>query len=363
MDQSNSQEKNIVELSKTMFLASLNNIRDFQEQMVDLYLNMTPWITDEVRQSFKELLKAHNKAQETVQNQILRKLEKAEGIIPFRTSDVDHTQDILLDIEKKVLDKFNFGFNPDAITLLNDPNVSQREIEGIKGMISSEVLAKIMDIANSAYFGTLKKGKVTTFYDAVMHLGMKHTELLILYFSLFLLAKDREMELIMAKSFARYVLGGYIYAKEFGLNNDATYKIELGCLFMDIGKIIIHLYRKKFTADYDSFGLDEPFIEKHHTDLGFKVCERLNIPEEMMRMVFHRYFTLDAKHIALSGIMKTVYCLVESLFRENHGKLVLTSPMPDANERLTHSLGVVIQELFSAVGLSGYLEIIDIPPS
>lgn len=357
----NKQEPNIIQLSKAMFLDNLNTIRDFQEQMVDLYLTMTPWITDEVRQFVKELLKAHKKSQETIQNQIMREVEKTEDLIPFRAADIDHSQEILLDIERKVLDKFNFGFNPDAITLLNDPNVSQREIEGIKGMISAEILAKIMDIANSAYFGTLKKGKVTTFYDAVIHLGMKHTELLILYFSLFILAKDRDMELIMAKSFSRYVLGGYVYAKEFGLNNDATYKVELGCLFMDIGKIIIHLYRKKFTEDYDRFGINEVFIEKHHAHLGFKVCERFNIPEEMKQMIFHRYFTLDAKHIALSGILKTVYSLVEALFRESHGKLVITSPMPDNDERLTHSLGVVIQELFSAVGLSGYLEIIDIP--
>jgi hypothetical protein len=363
MNQSNSQEKNIVELSKAMVLDSLNNMQDFQGQMVDFYLTMTPWITDEVRQFLKELLKAHKKGQETIQNLILRKLEKTEDVLPFRLADIDHTQEILLDIEKKVLDKFNFGFNPDAITLLNDPNVSQREIEGIKGMISVEILAKIMEIANSAYFGTLKKGKVTTFYDAVIHLGMKHTELLILYFSLFILAKDRDMELIMAKSFARYVLGGYVYAKDFGLNNDATYKVELGCLFMDIGKIIIHLYRNKFTEDYDRFGLDEVFVEKHHSQLGFKVCERFNIPEEMKMMIFNPYFTLDTKHIALSGILKTVYFLVEALFRENHGKLVLTSPMPDTDERLTYSLGVVIQELFSAVGLSGYLEIIDIPTS
>lgn len=363
MEQSDSQEKNIVELSKTMFFDSLNTIRDFQEQMVDLYLTMTPWIPGEVRQFVKELLKAHKEGQETIQTQIIRELEKTEEGIPFRVADIDHTQEILLDIEKKVLDKFNFGFNPDAITLLNDPNVSQREIEDIKGKISVEILAKIMEIANSAYFGTLKKGKVTTFYDAVIHLGMKHTELLILYFSLFILAKDRDMELIMAKSFARYVLGGYVYAKDFGLSNDATFKVELGCLFMDIGKIIIHLYRKKFTADYDRFGLDEAFIEEHHTHLGFKVCERFNIPEELKRMIFQHHFTLDTKHIALSGILKTVYCLVESLFRENHGKLVLTSPMPDTGERLTYSLGAVIQELFNAVGLSGYLEIIDIPPS
>jgi hypothetical protein len=322
---------------------------------------MSPWIPDGVSRFIKELLEANKKGQETLQAQIIRGLEKAAEVVPFGMTSIDHTQEILRDIEEKVLENFDFGFNPDVMTILNNTNVSQREIESIKGMISVEILAKIMEIANSAYFGTLKKGKLTTFYDAVMHLGMKHTELLILYFSLFILTRDRETELILAKSFARYVLGGYVYAKDFGLSNDATFKVELGCLFMDIGKIVIHLYRKKFREDYEKFGIDEAFIEKHHTHLGFKICERFNIPEEMKGLVFHRYFTLDAKHIALSGIMKTVYCVVESLFLESQGKLVISSPMPDIGERLTHSLGAVIQELFNAVGLSGFLEIINIP--
>jgi len=132
---------------------------------------------------------------------------------------------------------------------------------------------------------------------------------------------------------------------------------------MDIGKIILYLYRTKYPEDYERFDIDEAFVESHHVYLGRKICDKLNIPEDLTRIIFQRHFTLDAKHISLSGIMKTVYAVVESLFTEDGDRMVISSPMPDERERLTHSFGVVMQDLFQAVGLSRYLRIIHTQPS
>ena len=362
MEQNGKTENSIIELSKTMFVSSFNTMKVFQEHMVDVYLSVMPVMPDELRQFIKGLLKIHNKSREMLLAQIIKEYERAGFFFPLEKAEVTDAKVILEDIEEKILGKLDFGFNPDILKILNNPNSSQKDIEALKGKISPEVLANVMNIANSAYFGSLKKGKVKTFYDAVMLLGMKHTEVLILYFSLFILVKDKEAELVLAKSFARYALGGYVYARDFGLNAEATFVVELGCLFMDIGKIVLYLYKTKYPEDYERFDIDEAFINRHHIYLGTKICDKLNIPEDLTEIIFRRHFTLDAKHISLSGILKTVYAVVESMFNESGDKIVITSPMPDDQERLTHSFGVVMQDLFNAVGLSRYLEIIHTQP-
>jgi HD-like signal output (HDOD) protein len=362
MEQKGLQDNPIVEISKSMFISSFNTMKVFQEQMVDLYLSAIPVIPNELRTFIKNLLSIHDKGREMILAQIVREYEKAGLLFPREKAETTDASAVIKDVEEKILGKMDFGFNPNVLKVLSNPNSSQGDIEALKGRISPEVLACIMNIANSAYFGTLKKGKVKTFYEAVMLLGMKHTEVLILYFSLFILVKDKEAELILAKSFARYVLGGHVYARDLGLNAEATFVVELGCLFMDIGKIILYLYKAKYPEDDERFHIDEEFIARHHAVIGRKICDKLDISEELTRIIFHRHFVLDAKHISLSGILKTVYAIVESLFEENGDKIVIMSPMPDDREMLIHSFGVVMRDLFQAAGLSRYLTIIHTQP-
>ncbi len=361
MEQKGFQENPIVEMSRDMFVSSFNAMKVFQEHMVDLYLSAIPVIPDELRVFIKHLLSIHHKGREMILAQIVQEYEKAGFLFPHEKAETAASV-VMKDVEEKILGKMDFGFNPNVLKVLSNPNSSQRDIEALKGRISPEVLACIMNIANSAYFGTLKKGKVKTFYEAVMLLGMKHTEVLILYFSLFILVKDKDAELILAKSFARYVLGGQVYARDLGLNAEATFVVELGCLFMDIGKIILYLYKAKYPEDYERFHIDEEFIDRHHAVIGRRICSKLDIPEDLSRIIFHRHFVLDAKHISLSGILKTVYAIVESLFKENGDQIVIMSPMPDDREMLIHSFGVVMRDLFQAAGLSRYLTIIHTQP-
>jgi HD-like signal output (HDOD) protein len=365
MDLNGNLNQAMFDLSRSVFLESLKTMNLFQEKMVDMSLSMMPWLSDESRQAAKDFLDVHKRGQERFQNQIFQGYAGIGPMSPFtlfsEKREAVSSQDILADIEAKVLDRLNFGFTPDVLHVLNDPNAMRRDIEALKGKISPELLAKVMDISDSAYFGTLKKGRVKSFYDAVMVLGMKHAEVIILYFSVFILAKDKQTELTLAKSFARYVIGGYVFAKEFGLNEEETYKLELGCLFMDIGKLVFLLYKAKYPEEYQRSNIDEAFIEKHHSYLGAKVCDKFNVTEEIRKIIFHSHFDLDSKHVSLSGILRTIYCLIESLFQSDGGKLIITSPMPDDRGWLTHSVGVVIRDLFTAVGLSEYLEII-VPP-
>lgn len=360
MFQNEEMKKTLEEMSKRMFIDSFNAMTGFLERMTDLYLSMTPLVPDEGRQVVKNLLGTYkSRREEYIKLLIARQMELLGGPpVPGKAEAVDlHV--ILRDVEEKVLGKLDFGFEPEVLSVLSNPEASRKEIEALKGKMSPEILAKVVDIANSAYFGTLKKGKAKSFYDAVMILGMKHAEILIIYAALFIMAKGREAELILAKSFARYVLGGYVYASDLGLSKEATYRVEMGCLFMDIGKIVFQLYKTRYEEDYNRFGINEELIERCHHQLGIKLCGLFHIPDELIKIIFHRQFDLDAKHVSLTGIMKTVYYLIESLFEENSGRLVLTSPMPDKQDRVMHTFGVVIRDLFAAVGLSAYLEIID----
>lgn len=360
MTQDEEMKKIMEELSKRMLVDSFNAVTGYMQRITDFYLSMTPLVPAEGRQVVNDVLEAYKSRRESYINLLISRQMAFLGMAaePEKAEDADvHT--ILRDVEEKVLGKLDFGFEPEVLSVLSNPEASQKEIEALKGKMSPEILAKVVDIANSAYFGTLKKGKARSFYDAVLTLGMKHAEILIIYAALFIMAKGREAELILAKSFARYVLGGYVYANDLGLSREATYKVELGCLFMDIGRIVFHLYKTRYEEDYNRFGINDELIDKCHHQMGIKLCELFHIPDDLIKIIFHRYFDLDAKHVSLTGIMKTVYYLIESLFEENSGKLVLTSPMPDERQRLMHSFGVVIRDLFAAVGLSSYLEIID----
>jgi HD-like signal output (HDOD) protein len=364
MDQNGKLNQLMVDLTKSVILESLKTLDMFQEKMTDLYQSMMPWLAGESGRAVKDLLNVYRKERERFQKRILQAYAGVEKLDHSTAADIEPPtpEAVLEDIEAKVLDQLNFGFIPEVLLVLSNPNSTRKDIEDLKGKVSPELLARFMNIADSAYFGTFKKGKVKSFYEAVMVLGMKQAQVILLFFSLFMLMKDKQTEMALAKGFARYVMGGHVFAKEFGLTEEESYELEMGCLFMDIGKIVILLYKAKYPEEYQRSNIDEAFIEKHHAYLGEKICDRFHINEEIRKTIFHTHFELDAKHVSLSGILRVIFCLVESIFPPNARKIAIVSPMPDDSDRLTHSIGVVIRDLFAAVGLSEYLEIIVPPP-
>ena len=116
---------------------------------------------------------------------------------------------ILIDlIEEKMINKETLGFSPEALWVLDNVEASNQEIEMLKAKISNEITMRIFNIANSAYYGSLRKGSIHTFYEVVTRLGMNHTKALIIILALQILARgDEEIETIFARSFASSVLG------------------------------------------------------------------------------------------------------------------------------------------------------------
>ena len=272
--------------------------------------------------------------------------------------DTEKAQQILLDIEDKILNRVNLGFDPEVLDLLNNPDASERQIELLKAKIGDEILAKLFSIANSVYYGQLKRGPVDTFYKVVSRLGMDFTRVLIIFLAFAALSKDKEVKIIFAKSFATSLLGGRILAKEFGLRDNDAKKVELGGLLLEIGKIIIAIYRSLYNDDYEQAEIEEDFISQYHSLLGLKIVDKFKLPEFLKDMISTECLTLETELISLSGIVIVAYSIVDSSFRRFGNKLVIASPMPDPNGTVVHTIGAVVDETFKAVGLSGYIEII-----
>jgi HD-like signal output (HDOD) protein len=284
----------------------------------------------------------------------------AFGLTDRRNSqemDAGTVNQIISDIEDKILNNVNLGFDPDVLAVLSDPDADESEIELLKSKVGDEILGRLFSIANSAYYGHLKRGTVDTFYKVVSRLGMDFARVLIIFLSFAALSKDKEVRIICAKSFATSVIGGRMLAKEFGLRDDDARKVEIGGLLLEIGKIIIALYRSLYKDEYEQAQIGEDFISQYQSQLGMKFMEKFGLPEFLKDVISMTCLTLETELISLSGVVIVAYSIVDLSFRRFDNKLVLLSPMPDSEGTIVHTMGATIEEIFKAVGLGGYIEI------
>jgi hypothetical protein len=95
--------------------------------------------------------------------------------------DAETANQIILDIENKILNNVNLGFDPDVLAVLSNPDANESEIELLKSKMGDEILVRLFSIANSAYYGHLKRGTVDTFYKVVSRLGMDFARVLVIF--------------------------------------------------------------------------------------------------------------------------------------------------------------------------------------
>ena len=271
--------------------------------------------------------------------------------------DTEAVQQILQDIEEKILNNLNLGFDPEVLAVLSEPDASESEIEMLKSKIGDEILARLFGIANSIYFGHLRRGTVDTFYKVVSRLGMESARILIIFLAFAALSKDKEVLTACAKSSATSIVGGKILAEELGLREDDARRVEIGGLFFEIGRVIIALYRSLYRDDYEQAEIGEDFINEYQSYFGLKIVERFNLPDLLKDMISTKFLTLEKELISLSGIVMIAHSMVDLSFRRFGNKLVLSSPMPDPEGKIVHTIGAVIEETFKAAGLGGYIEI------
>ena len=266
---------------------------------------------------------------------------------------------VLRKIEDRMISRVNLGFDLEVLSALDNADAGSHEIEALKGRLSSEILLRLLNIASSVYYGSLKRGTVHSFYEAVSRLGMDQTKAFIIILAQQALARgDREIEKVFARTFATAVLGKLL-SKEFALREDAARKVELGGLLLEIGRIMIMLFRKLYLREEDGVeetDIAESFIEAAHPLLGAAVVEKFLLPPYLKSILLADSLVLGARWIALPGIVRLAHEAVDASFRRFHGKLVIAAPLPNREEGF--SLAEMMEEHFRAVGLKQYLQIV-----
>ncbi|MBN1380640.1 MAG: HDOD domain-containing protein [Deltaproteobacteria bacterium] len=266
---------------------------------------------------------------------------------------------ILSDIAEKIFNEVSLGFDPEVFDVLDNLDSTEQQIEFLKVKIGEDILARLFGIANSVYFGQLKRGKVDTFYEVITRLGMDLTKLIIIFMSMAALSKDEEVKIIFARSFATSILASKLIANECGLTYEDTKKVEIGGLLLEIGKIMIVVYRSLYPDDYKQAGIDESFVTEHHTTLGLMFIEKYNFSENLKDIISAKYLTLGQKLVKLSSIVLIAHTLVDHSFRNFHNKLIIASPLPDPDGNITYTTGWAIESMFKAVGLSKHIKLLN----
>jgi HD-like signal output (HDOD) protein len=110
-------------------------------------------------------------------------------------------------IFNETLGKVSLGFDPGILKVLDDPESSEKEREEIKQKLSQEIVAHLMQLANSAYLGKITVGKLASFAAVILRLGTIYVKIFIIGFALFSLAKDERSKTLLAKSFSAAIVG------------------------------------------------------------------------------------------------------------------------------------------------------------
>lgn len=248
------------------------------------------------------------------------------------------------------------GFDPAILSILDDVEIGQREIENMKSKLGTDVFTYLFNIANSAFHGSLRMGPVKHFFDVVNRLGTQYTKVLILMFAMHRLAQgNHDAEIIYAKSFSASVVGR-IMARGFGFRDDGARQVELACLLANVGALMMAVYRSRYNAAY--YIASDEFIEQNHSYLTEKIIRRFQLPEYLHEMILTNCFILDRMGIGLPTVVKLAIGAVDWSFRTLNNKLVFRSPYTSLEDRFAPSLAAIVEEQFAAAGLKRYLVII-----
>ena len=188
---------------------------------------------------------------------------------------------------------------------------------------------------------------------------MDFTKLIIIFIALTNLSNDDETKIIFARSFAISIIATKLLANECGLTHEDAKQVEIGGLLLEIGKIMIAVYKSIYPDEYEQAGIDDDFVSCYHSLLGVKFIDHFKLSEKLKALVSAKCVTLGQKLITLSGIVMVAHSIVDDSFRKFHNKLVIASPMPDREGKVIYTTGWAIEGMFRAAGLSRHIEIIN----
>lgn len=260
---------------------------------------------------------------------------------------------LLDNIEQTLLEKSLLGFNPAVLSVLDEVEIGQREIEDLKVGLGPDVFDYLFNIANSAYHGSVKLGPVKYFFEVVNRLGTQYTKSQILLFAMNRITReDREAKIIFAKNFAASVVGRFM-ARSFGFSHEAARKVELACLVSGIGELMMTVYRNSYQKDGPA--ITDEFIENNHLYLTSRIIRRYTLPDYLPEMIMNNYLILDQLTIALPGVVRMAIAFVDWSFQKMGNRLVIRSGHMSLDNRYSPSLAALIADKFASAGLSDYL--------
>jgi len=251
------------------------------------------------------------------------------------------------------LEDINLGFDFSVLDVLDDENAMPSQIEPLKDQLGTVVSARLFIIANSVHYGKVRSGNITKFVDVVKHLGSETTKSTAIFIALRSLAKSEELRIIFARNFATSKISDII-ARFIGLKGNIRSTVALGGLFIEMGKVFMMLY-----ADKEQIVLEEDFIEQHYRRVGAKVIERFKLPEPLIEIVDHTYFTFEKKaSLSLSAVVHMAHAVVDESFRK-YGRLVVQSMMPDPEGIIYSStIGATLAGQFQSMELGEYIKVV-----
>jgi len=259
-------------------------------------------------------------------------------------------------IFNETLGKVNLGFDPEILNVLDDPESSEQQRDDIKKKLSQDIVAHLILLANSAYLGNITAGKAATFAAVIMRLGTIYIKIFIIGFGLLALAKDERSRALLAKSFSAAVVGKLL-AEQLNWNKEYVQRVEVCCLFLEIGKILLFLYE-----NMQETTLAADFIDRYHLFMAQKIVEKFKLPDYIGRSVFCVFgdTSLNYNHNSMSteGAVMMAYATVNYIFSREH-RLVVRSPMPSAVDDLGLTPGKAIYNYLTALSMSSsYLKIV-----
>jgi HD-like signal output (HDOD) protein len=281
---------------------------------------------------------------------------KDSGILP--PAGISDANLVLLNrIDDVVLKDLQLGFDPKVLQILDDENASAQSINDIKQLISKDIVAALFQIGGSFHYHKLKMGNAPDFFELIMRLGTAPAKVFILAMSLFSIISDERMKELSARSYATSLLAS-LFARERKWKDILIRQSELMGLFIEIGKVIMLLYRHKMEEIHPGEEIfDDLFFDKYHSYFGAKLVKKFNLPDFLYDVLAHPdYLSFDDESITVAGLAFSTYCHVERSFSK-HRKLVIQSVMPDQDGNPPVTVGTIIQDRFTAMGLSKYVDI------
>jgi HD-GYP domain-containing protein (c-di-GMP phosphodiesterase class II) len=253
----------------------------------------------------------------------------------------------LREIETQVLNELNLGFSPEVISILDNEDARQEDIEKIKLKLRQDVLSRLIGRANLvSHLGKAKAGEANEFLNVVMRLGMKPAKVYILAFSLYF--SSHELEELAASSFSMAIIGR-ILARQLGLTTLDQDRVELGALLLEMGKIPMILYEKQ-----NRLKLDGDFTSRYHPYFGVRMIQKYALPYYLAGVILNQHFSIDRNGFSVTAVVDLAHCVVERSFMRS-GKFVVQSQAP--GDQTDSNLLASINSAFQVIGLRKYLEI------